>query len=83
VESTKLSAKGQVVIPHRVRKQLGWQPGTCLVVETTDGGITLRPVLSLDPTTVDDVYGCLHYRGPRRSLQDMDDAIRRGAQTRK
>jgi AbrB family looped-hinge helix DNA binding protein len=80
--STRLSAKGQVVIPHRIRKQLGWQPGTNLVVEPTEGGITLRLAPAVAPTTIDDVYGCLRYRGPRRSLEDMEDAIRLGAQER-
>ena len=41
---TKLSAKGQVVIPKDVRDRLGWLQGSELeVVETGDSVILRRP----------------------------------------
>jgi AbrB family looped-hinge helix DNA binding protein len=40
---TRISEKGQVVVPKAARDRLGWVPGTELeIVETTDA-ITLRP----------------------------------------
>ncbi|MCC2977586.1 AbrB/MazE/SpoVT family DNA-binding domain-containing protein [Sphingomonas sp. PL-96] len=40
---TRISEKGQVVVPKAARDRLGWIPGTELeIVETTDA-ITLRP----------------------------------------
>ena len=82
METTRLSPKGQVVIPHRIRKQFGWDPGVEFAVETIDGGIALRPIRELPPTTVEEVYGCLPYRGPRKSLGDMAEGIRKGARER-
>ena len=41
--STRLSAKGQVVIPKAIREAGGWRPGLELEVEATDDGAILRP----------------------------------------
>ncbi|MFH1568028.1 MAG: AbrB/MazE/SpoVT family DNA-binding domain-containing protein [Gemmatimonadota bacterium] len=79
VESTRLSNKGQVVIPHRIRKRFGWEAGVEFTVEAIEGGVALRPVSRLVSTTVEEVYGCLPYRGPRKTLADMESAIRQGA----
>lgn len=41
---TKLSAKGQVVIPKDVRDRLGWTEGTVFdVIQTADGVFLRRP----------------------------------------
>lgn len=40
---TRLSAKGQVVIPKDVRDRLGWTQGYDLEVVETAGGVLLRP----------------------------------------
>ncbi len=82
METTRLSRKGQIVIPHRIREQFGWGPGVEFAVEAIHGGIALRPITELKPTTVDEVCGCLPYRGPRKSLQDMEEGIRKGATKR-
>lgn len=39
---TRLSAKGQVVIPKDVRDRLGWTQGSDLEVVETAGGVLLR-----------------------------------------
>lgn len=39
---TRLSAKGQVVIPKDVRDRLGWAQGNDLEVVETAGGVLLR-----------------------------------------
>lgn len=79
MEKTRLSRKGQVVIPKKIRTQFGWEPGMEFAVEQIEGGIALRPIKSFAPTTVDEAFGCLHYRGPRKSLEDMEEGIRKGA----
>ncbi|MFW6162271.1 MAG: AbrB/MazE/SpoVT family DNA-binding domain-containing protein [Planctomycetota bacterium] len=41
--TTKVSSKGQVVIPAEVRKRLGIRKGQHLIVETQGEAIVLRP----------------------------------------
>lgn len=38
------SAKGQVVIPKKERKQLGIKPGSKVIIEAVDDHIKIRPV---------------------------------------
>jgi len=38
------------------------------------------PLPILAPTRIEDVAGCLAYRGPVKSLADMEKAIAKGAQ---
>ena len=42
VEFTKLSSKGQVVIPTDIRKSLGLEPGTPFAVTEQKGAIVLK-----------------------------------------
>lgn len=41
---TRLSSKGQVVIPKQVREELGLEPGTRFRVRVDEGSIVLEPV---------------------------------------
>jgi AbrB family looped-hinge helix DNA binding protein len=79
MEKTKLSNKGQIVIPKHVRTAHGWEPGLEFLVEDTGDGIKLKPLKPYKETTIGEVLGCLNYKGPRKSLQDMEAAIDRGA----
>ena len=42
METTKVSSKGQVVLPRAVRERKKWQSGTQLLVEETKDGVLLR-----------------------------------------
>ena len=75
---TKLSTKGQLIIPRDLRQRLGWHPGTELEVEERDGGVVLRLPIDLPETSLDDLVGCAGYKGPRRTLEEMEEAIARG-----
>ncbi|MGD8960934.1 MAG: AbrB/MazE/SpoVT family DNA-binding domain-containing protein [Desulfobacterales bacterium] len=79
MEKTKLSNKGQIVIPKHVRTAHGWEPGLEFVVEDTGDGIKLKPLKPYKETTIEEVLGCLNYKGSRKSLKDMQAAIARGA----
>jgi AbrB family looped-hinge helix DNA binding protein len=79
METTRLSEKGQVVIPKRVRSAHGWEPGLEFVLEDTGDGIKLKPLKPFRATTIEDVLGCVGYRGRRKSLEDMEKAIEKGA----
>jgi len=79
METTRLSEKGQIVIPKRVRETHGWEPGIEFVIEELEDGVKLKPVNPFEKTTIKDVLGCIHYDGPKKSLEDMEDAIAKGA----
>jgi AbrB family looped-hinge helix DNA binding protein len=82
MEKTRLSHKGQVVIPYKIRQAWGWKPGVEFAVEPIEGGIALRPIKAFRPTTVEEVFGCLAYQGPKKSLRDMEEGIRKGVRDR-
>ena len=44
METTRLSNKGQIVIPKQVRSAHGWEPGLEFIVEDTGDGIKLKPM---------------------------------------
>jgi AbrB family looped-hinge helix DNA binding protein len=75
METTKLSSKGQVVLPKSIREELDWPVGTDLLIERRDDSVMLRRKDSVKPTTIDEVAGCLKYEGPPISLKDMERAI--------
>lgn len=75
MEKTTLSNKGQIVIPKQVRAAHGWEPGLEFVVEDTGDGIKLKPVKPYPETKIEEVLGCVNYKGPKKSLKEMEAAI--------
>jgi AbrB family looped-hinge helix DNA binding protein len=56
--ATRVTSKGQVVIPKPVREQLRWASGTQLAVEIMgDGAVRLALLQAED--SIDLLYGCL------------------------
>lgn len=76
---THLSSKGQVIIPKAIRASRGWLAGEELVVEETREGILLRPLRVFPRTSLEDVIGCMGYKGPKKTLEEMQAAIAKGA----
>lgn len=76
METTKLSSKGQVVLPKSVRDEHGWAPGTEFEVESTSDGVRLRAKAPFARTKLAQVFGSVAYAGPSKSLGDMDEGIR-------
>jgi AbrB family looped-hinge helix DNA binding protein len=83
VETTKVSTKGQVVLPKSVRESRKWQAGTELIVEETNEGVLLRPARLFPPTTFEEVFGILQYKGKAKTLEEMDAAIVKGVRERR
>lgn len=75
---TRMSSKGQIVLPKEVRERQGWNAGTELEVESQGNVVVLRPARPFPRRTVDEVRGCAGYKGPRKSLKDMEEGIARG-----
>jgi AbrB family looped-hinge helix DNA binding protein len=79
--TTKLSAKGQVVIPADVRRTLGLKPGQTLHVRQSGGGVMLTPVFEKSGRSTDELIAELRkiytHKGPPASIEDMDRSIER------
>ena len=75
METTKLSSKGQVILPVSIRLANQWQAGVEFAVENTVEGVLLRPIKSVATTTLDEVIGCAGYSGKAHSVEEMDAAI--------
>jgi len=78
METTKLSSKGQVILPKNIRAAHQWEPGVEFLVEDTAEGVLLRPLKPFEPTRIEDVIGCTGYAGPARTLEEMEAAIAAG-----
>ena len=76
--TTKLSSKGQVILPKHIRNAHKWSPGVEFMIEDTPEGILLRPLKPFKPTRLKEVIGCTGYTGPARTIEQMDAAIARG-----
>lgn len=79
---TRLSAKGQVVIPKDVRDRLHWRQGQMLeVVETSDGLIlrpsSLRPRISHEEALAK-IRSVVRYTGPAVTIEEMNETIDEG-----
>lgn len=75
MQTTKLSSKGQVILPAAIRAANQWQAGIEFTVENTSAGVLLRPIKSVPTTTLAEVIGCTGYAGKPHSVAEMDKAI--------
>jgi AbrB family looped-hinge helix DNA binding protein len=80
---TRLSTKGQVIVPKEIRDRRKWKSGMRLVVEETSEGVLLRPERLFAPATLDEVAGSLKYAGPPKTLEDMDAAVTEEVEARR
>jgi len=75
---TRLSSKGQVIIPAQIRAAHHWEAGQELTVIDTGDGILLKPKSPFEKSSLDELAGCLQYEGSAKVLQEMEEAIRQG-----
>jgi AbrB family looped-hinge helix DNA binding protein len=78
MKTTRLSSKGQVIIPKALREAHHWEIGQELVVVDVGEGILLKSNSIFEKTTLDQVAGTLAYSGDPKSLEDLENAIRLG-----
>jgi AbrB family looped-hinge helix DNA binding protein len=83
MEKTRLSSKGQVVLPKSVRDAHRWPPGTEFIVEDTADGVVLRLAKPFPSTRLEDIAGCLRYAGKPKTLGQMGAAIRSEVKARR
>jgi AbrB family looped-hinge helix DNA binding protein len=77
METTRLSTKGQIVLPKDIRTARAWGPGTEFTVEETGDGILLRPSERFPETGLDQVAGSLRSKRASKTSAQMRSAIRR------
>ena len=87
MESTKLSSKGQVIIPKHIRSSYHWETGQELIVIDiarcnrfpeafdTGDGILLKPKAPFSRSTLSEVAGSLKYQGAAKTIDDMNAAV--------
>lgn len=75
IETTKLSSKGQVIIPKAFRSAHHWEAGLELIVIDTEDGILLKPKTPFEASTLNEVAGCLQSYGSKKP-EDIEASIR-------
>jgi AbrB family looped-hinge helix DNA binding protein len=78
MKTTRLSSKGQVIIPKELREAHQWEVGQELIAVDVGDGILLKSNSAFQETNLEQVAGCLKYGGESKSLEEIEDAIRLG-----
>jgi AbrB family looped-hinge helix DNA binding protein len=78
MKTTRLSSKGQVIIPKDLRDAHRWEAGQELIAIDVGDGILLKSNNAFQETALEQVAGCLKYSGEPKVLQEIEDAIRLG-----
>jgi len=71
-----------LLIPKAVRRGHGWEAGVEWIVEDRGDPVVLPPARFVARTEVNKVRGGTGYRGARRTLEEMEAAIAKGARGR-
>jgi len=72
---TRLSTKGQLVVPKATRERMGLTPGTSFKIIEEGNRVIFERSEPFAPTTLGDVVGILKYDGPPKSVEDMQRGI--------
>lgn len=77
MDVTRLSTKGQIILPKRVRDERNWGVGMEFTVEDAGNGILLRPARGIASTELSEVAGCLKRstKGKPKTIAEMKAAI--------
>jgi AbrB family looped-hinge helix DNA binding protein len=75
MKTTRLSSKGQVIIPKELRDAHHWENGQELVAIDVGNGILLKSNSAFQETNLEQVAGCLKYSGESKSLEEIEDAV--------
>ncbi len=77
MKTTRLSTKGQIILPKNIRTSRAWVPGTEFIVEETGDGILLRPTRRFPGADLNEVAGCLRSKRKSKTPAQMRTAIGR------
>jgi AbrB family looped-hinge helix DNA binding protein len=79
---TRVSTKGQVVLPKAIRDKRGFGPGAELIVEERPEGVLLRPAPKAGATRYEDVRGSLGPVDRVVSIEEMHEGVLEEARRR-
>ena len=74
VATTKMSSKGQVVIPEEIRNRLGLEPGSQFVVIGEDDTVILKMIAAPDMSQFDELISRARTHARRAGLKRSDIA---------
>lgn len=74
---TRLSSKGQVIIPKSVRENWHWNEGQEFFVENIEEGILLKPKNPFNQTSLLEVVGCLKHEGKKKTEKEIKAIIKK------
>ena len=84
--TTRVSSKGQVIIPKQVREARRWSPGTQLEVRETAESVLLTRLTAAAKRPLRQGLAAIRervaYRGTTKSIEEMDAAVLREAARR-
>ena len=75
---TKLSSKGQVILPAALRAARAWSAGTEFELRETLEDVLIKPLANLSPfapTRLQDVSGTARRQRPALSVEDMHATV--------
>lgn len=75
METTKLSSKGQVIIPKAFRNTHHWETGLELMVIDTGDGLLLKPKAPFAPSKLDDLFGMLKGKVTPKTDQEIKETL--------
>jgi AbrB family looped-hinge helix DNA binding protein len=79
---TRVSTKGQVVLPKAIRDKRGFGPGAELIVEERPEGVLLQPAAKAGATRYEDVRGSLGPVDRVVSIEEMHEGVLEEARRR-
>jgi AbrB family looped-hinge helix DNA binding protein len=72
----RLSKRGQLTIPKKIRERHGWGPGVDLEIRNRGTHIEVRSAREDFPeTTLEELIGCTGYEGPAHTIEEMNASI--------
>ena len=80
--TTRVSSKGQIVLPKALRDRRGWAAGAELIVEERPEGVLLRAAPKKEATKYEDVRGSLGPVDSVVSVEEMHEAVLEEARRR-
>ncbi|CUS06037.1 Transcriptional regulator, AbrB family [Candidatus Promineifilum breve] len=75
METTRLSSKGQLILPKWLRDRYNWREGDEFIVIDTGHGVMLEPSRPFAPARLDEVMAIIAYDGPAYTVEEMDEAV--------